>query len=120
MKGVDRARAPQIVIAVAGALATLAGCGAGLHSGRSDVPRTLASSRRLRYVVAPAVAVPGEQGVVIDRTMTDDLRRWVEADMVQLGLDAEEDPRQAHDVEVRLALSVRRLGPQAFGRGAMQ
>ena len=40
--------------------------------------------------------------------------------MAQLGLDADEDPGQAHDVEVRLALSVRRLGPQAVGRGAMQ
>jgi hypothetical protein len=108
------------IVMVVAALAALDGCGSGVRSRRDDVPHTLASSRRLHYVVAPAVAIPGEQGAVIAPGMTDELRRWVEVDMAQLGMDAEEDPGQAHDVEVRLALSMRRAGAQALGRGAMQ
>jgi hypothetical protein len=111
----------RIAILSVAALAVLAdGCGSELRSPRADVPRTLASSRRLHYVVLPVVPVPGEQGTAVAPAMTAELRRWVEADMARLGMDSDEDLAQAHDVEVRLALAVRRQGPQALGRGAMQ
>ena len=84
------------------AAAATAACATG--NGGKPAPATLESARKLRYIVAPAVAVDPNGGGG-PRGTPDQLRAWVAHYMSQVGLAVAADAQQPHDVEVQLALS---------------
>ena len=86
---------------LAGAAAAAA-CATG-NRGKA-APVTLESARKLRYFVAPAVALDPNGGGG-PRGTPDQLRAWVAHYMNQVGLAVAADAQQPHDVEVQLALS---------------
>jgi hypothetical protein len=93
---------PRLLLLLLAGAGAIAGCTTG-NRGKAG-PVTLESARRLRYFVAPAVAVDPNGGGG-PRGTPDQLRAWVAHYMTQVGLAVAQDAQQPHDVEVQLALS---------------
>jgi TolA-binding protein len=102
--------------------------GACSHEPGGDgakAPEELVSGRRLQYLVATPAAVmqdlstatkPDAQPIAADERLQKQVKKMMRA----VGLTVIDDPMNAHDVEVRLAVQVNPAGRLARGMGAMQ
>ena len=98
----------------------LAASGAAACAGnaqRSQAPPTLESARRVRYLVAPLVAVaPDTAGM---SGTAEQLRYWVARYMTQVGLAVVDDASRPHEIVLGLSLAARGGTVLSYGTASM-
>lgn len=110
---------------VCAALLCIGACSHEPGSEGAKAPEELVSGRRLHYLLSTPAAVMQDLATAtkpdaVPIAADERLQKQVKKTMRAVGLTVVDDPQEAHDLEVRLAVQVNPAGRLARGMAAMQ